>query len=54
MKCSSVIAGVVRLLHFLNTYIQKSVIGSLGKDNKSRSPDPCEALLMLRYCMVDK
>jgi len=54
MKCSSVIPGVVRMQHFLHLCIQKSVIGSLGKDNKSRSLDLCQALLMLTYCAVDK
>lgn len=54
MKFSSVVPGVVRLLLFLHLCIQKSVIGFLGKDNKSRSPDACQALLMRRYCTADK
>jgi len=29
-------------------------IGLLKKDNNTRSPDPCQALLMLRLCEVDE
>lgn len=54
MKCSCIIPEVVKILYFLHLSVQKSAIESLGKDKKSRSPDLCQAVLMLRYCAVDK